>query len=931
MMHAWLHGSGEPKCFTMPHVVHVVVAVASSITFAVAALLLIIADHELEPLSRNLLAAPHSMTELKAQLAKTVITVVDVLLWKFQSVQGLVYAICTVASFYYHLKELPYYTVWMNSFRLCFFAVHAWVGVHLCILMFTVDSVKVQSGNMGFAVWETANYDTAKRITDSMAYGIPAVFFGAGLAGAIRLYYFFRITLKFQVLQQQPNLYSKRVHRFADEKEVEICTRITRVWDEDGVVDPACLDLAETVVRAGIQQFPKSPFLHIVYANLLIDCRENYQSGWAQLEEARRMPLNLSYRFSIFTREQQHKQKAAAVSSSGENASDLVSYVEFQRNYKLIQSYHKAALVAMREFWQLLLHDAVNLNSLTSAFRKIEQMEHLADRTYKVVLERYPKAVKLLRSYANFLETVKNDPWTAAQFNSEADKQEEALENAENDLGGEDALSMRNSAIITINAEGIIHMANKHAVRMMGYGKGELDGKNISCIMPQPFSGRHNSYMRNYRATGKAKILDSPREVVALHRDHYVFPIKILVTKTQGNGADALFMGLLKEVEADPTQIKAWLMPNGMTLCADQSFTDYAGWAPADLIGKPFTGITADPDFVSSLIERAASCAPPETPQRQLGYQITQRRNSNTKQAYAANDLRSAVMQVLAPEHTAEGTHYTVRLWRPELLSGVMELNNKMVVTKADPVAGLIFGTPAHALSQQPLSRFLKVEKAGAPPGKGSAMPASLAASRAASFAAASYAAAAAAAGGHQHQLSMEYLLGNKNVKGGMKGKAAHKTGPRRVFEARHADGMALQISCQVALKGGSSTTRLVALLKPLNLITGNVAVLHALMRGQDMDGKSEGASSSLHRIRTANAAAARAKLDSSAHSGTHGAAGAGRGGVGSGVGVAGGPPRVPRLSLSNLGKQGGGGGGGGSGVRMSSATTATAQGVELE
>ena len=57
----------------------------------------------------------------------------------------------------------------------------------------------------------------------------------------------------------------------------------------------------------------------------------------------------------------------------------------------MIQSYHKAALMAMREFWRLLLNDAVNLNSLTSAFRKIEKMESLADKTYKLVLERYPK------------------------------------------------------------------------------------------------------------------------------------------------------------------------------------------------------------------------------------------------------------------------------------------------------------------------------------------------------------------------------------------------------------------------------------------------------------------------------------------------------------------------------------------------------------
>lgn len=64
---------------------------------------------------------------------------------------------------------------------------------------------------------------------------------------------------------------------------------------------------------------------------------------------------------------------------------------------RLLQSYHKAALVATREFWRLLLRNSVNLNSLTRAFRKIEQMERLADKTYKVVLERYPKVRPAVR------------------------------------------------------------------------------------------------------------------------------------------------------------------------------------------------------------------------------------------------------------------------------------------------------------------------------------------------------------------------------------------------------------------------------------------------------------------------------------------------------------------------------------------------------
>ncbi len=47
----------------------------------------------------------------------------------------------------------------------------------------------------------------------------------------------------------------------------------------------------------------------------------------------------------------------------------------------------------------------------------------MADQTYKIVLERYPNSVKLLRAYAGFLETVNNDPWAAAKYYALADKQ----------------------------------------------------------------------------------------------------------------------------------------------------------------------------------------------------------------------------------------------------------------------------------------------------------------------------------------------------------------------------------------------------------------------------------------------------------------------------------------------------------------------------
>lgn len=45
---------------------------------------------------------------------------------------------------------------------------------------------------------------------------------------------------------------------------------------------------------------------------------------------------------------------------------------------------------------------------------------------------------------------------------------------------------------------------------------------------------------------GKAKILDTVREVVGLHHERYVFPAKIAVTKVSGTGVDSMFMGVIK-------------------------------------------------------------------------------------------------------------------------------------------------------------------------------------------------------------------------------------------------------------------------------------------------------------------------------------------------------------------------------------------------
>lgn len=80
-----------------------------------------------------------------------------------------------------------------------------------------------------------------------MAAGIPVFFcLGGGICWA-HLVYAWRSALKFRTLPA--GVKPRTIHRFSTEFDVEIASRIGRIWDEEGVLDAAALDLAENVLK----------------------------------------------------------------------------------------------------------------------------------------------------------------------------------------------------------------------------------------------------------------------------------------------------------------------------------------------------------------------------------------------------------------------------------------------------------------------------------------------------------------------------------------------------------------------------------------------------------------------------------------------------------------------------------------------------------
>ena len=101
--------------------------------------------------------------------------------------------------------------------------------------------------------------------------------------------------------------------------------------------------------------------------------------------------------------------------------------------------------------------------------------------------------------------------------------------------------------IIQISDKGIIKLFNTATEQMFGYKSGEVVGKNINILMPEPFRSQHNGFLKRLIDVNNQNYPGLEREVPALRKDGSIFPMYASIARMRF-GNEYYYIGVLRDI-----------------------------------------------------------------------------------------------------------------------------------------------------------------------------------------------------------------------------------------------------------------------------------------------------------------------------------------------------------------------------------------------
>ncbi|MBI4986155.1 MAG: PAS domain S-box protein [Rhodocyclales bacterium] len=155
------------------------------------------------------------------------------------------------------------------------------------------------------------------------------------------------------------------------------------------------------------------------------------------------------------------------------------------------------------------------------------------------------------------------------------------------------------SALVMVDADGRIMLANVQAAKLFGYEGDELLGRPVEILVPERFGGHHPSYREGFLADPQPRPMGSGRDLYARRKDGSEFPVEIGLTPIDAGGGFMVLAAILdiserkrqaerfrRIVEYSP-YAKVMIDRAGTIVLVNARTEVLFGYARAQLLGQP--------------------------------------------------------------------------------------------------------------------------------------------------------------------------------------------------------------------------------------------------------------------------------------------------------------------------------------------------------
>mmetsp|Transcript_17439 Transcript_17439/g.48149 ORF Transcript_17439/g.48149 Transcript_17439/m.48149 type:complete len:1292 (-) Transcript_17439:986-4861(-) len=432
-----------------------------STVFIVASLVASYLLFEVNPMSQHVRAACTGRVELLWTVVRSLCIIFGLLTFYFQA------AICAAVVFvlaaglmHYHMSVMPFHSLVENIVRGGVYTSVAWSALTSILISSVSDPSSPPSSSLFAVQWICVAI-------------VPAVFCG----GMTLIFMRHRaLTIKIRWLRREWEIspdYQSHAHRRRRRRsatssisentgnELNIFAKLSafdRFFDLEFEANRAFKSPAHAhllariilqerkksdipflsyVLKKGLQEYPESRDLIIL--NLLLMRSFVRAQAISQTSAHERMIEALSdhttieHDYILFA-SQRGSGQPDAKGAAAKNDINAFQMLEFEMKFEKVQKLHHECVLALKGFWLLLYKHkkifrakkkfnenlAERVEELLTCLDTIESCKEAAQEGYRGLLDKFPRSVSVLRSFAGFCDVILNRAWEASQYRDQA-------------------------------------------------------------------------------------------------------------------------------------------------------------------------------------------------------------------------------------------------------------------------------------------------------------------------------------------------------------------------------------------------------------------------------------------------------------------------------------------------------------------------------